>query len=585
MKRFFCLFISALLLLTALFGIMEQPSHAVELNPLLEIGLFYGTNALAAANLQNAAGDTEGYDVGWFDQSTRAFFKVFTTDEKYITVLKNETLWVTSSNTYYDVMPSSFVYVIGACHLQSPESYMSLSEALEFVSVLDEYLGLKAYPAYINGEYFVRTGNYEFPEDCENDRQFIKAYTGIDFVSVEESASCYSVSVTGTDTILFEFDNACPLGIKPKSSTTWFRGNRYNGGFEYDRRSGGNMTVSNVVKIDDYIRGVVPSEVYSSWPIEALKVEAICAKCFALNTIGRHSNQGFDLCNTEDCQVYTGIGNANENTNAAVDGVSGYFVTYAGSIIPTYYHSSSGGYTENSENVWSATVPYLKAVEDTYLDYGYEMAIKAGYLKQPLTYSYTLTISQLNTLAAEKGITSEKVVGVYVKEFTEAGNVKRVAFVTESGNEIVYSKERARTIFNNSSINGLRAGSMRFTITAGGGTYINDEKYNSGTYDLYAIGNQGVQKMSNQDLTGAYVLTSNGTEVIGSGSDTFTLRGYGSGHNIGLSSWGSYGMAMAGFTYDQIVQYYFTGTDITFIEESVTEIPDTDMTGDIIEDE
>ena len=80
--------------------------------------------------------------------------------------------------------------------------------------------------------------------------------------------------------------------------------------------------------------------------------------------LGKHT--GFDLCTTEDCQVYYGTEGANATTDAAVDQTAGQYLTYDGALCGTYYSSSDGGATENSENVWVKAVPYLRGVVDPY---------------------------------------------------------------------------------------------------------------------------------------------------------------------------------------------------------------------------
>lgn len=97
-----------------------------------------------------------------------------------------------------------------------------------------------------------------------------------------------TVIVTGTDTILFEFDcgGSENLGILPietrEKTVTWFRGYRYYGGFEYQRVSGGNINVINVVDLEDYVKCVIPWEMSKDWPVEALKAQAVCARTYAV---------------------------------------------------------------------------------------------------------------------------------------------------------------------------------------------------------------------------------------------------------------------------------------------------------------
>jgi SpoIID/LytB domain protein len=120
----------------------------------------------------------------------------------------------------------------------------------------------------------------------------------------------------------------------------------------------------NEVNLDDYLLGVVPAEMPSSWPPEALKAQAIAARTYAYANLGKHAKDGFDVVDTTDDQVYSGIKAETSSSNAAVCATSGVVMTYQGNPICAYFHSASGGITENPESVWGKPLPYLRAVMD-----------------------------------------------------------------------------------------------------------------------------------------------------------------------------------------------------------------------------
>jgi stage II sporulation protein D len=138
----------------------------------------------------------------------------------------------------------------------------------------------------------------------------------------------------------------------------------YRGSIEF-RRGRGVMAV-NVLALNDYVQGVVPGEMPSSWHPEALKAQAVTARSYALATINRGAD--FDLYPDTRSQVYRGVAGEASSTNAAVHATSGQVVTYGGRIAITYYFSSSGGKTENVENSFlgSTPKPWLKGVDDPY---------------------------------------------------------------------------------------------------------------------------------------------------------------------------------------------------------------------------
>ena len=122
------------------------------------------------------------------------------------------------------------------------------------------------------------------------------------------------------------------------------------------------MTVINHVLTEDYLYGVVPKEMPSTWPMGALRAQSIAARTFALKNRNRHNEQGFDLCNTAHCQVYEGSSAETKETTEAVDRTRGEVMFYHGAVIDAVFHTDSGGMTESAEQVWGRYVPYLRSV-------------------------------------------------------------------------------------------------------------------------------------------------------------------------------------------------------------------------------
>jgi stage II sporulation protein D len=140
----------------------------------------------------------------------------------------------------------------------------------------------------------------------------------------------------------------------------------YRGALEV-RASGSGVQAINVVGIEDYVRGVISKESPSSWPIEALKAQAVAARSYALSTGGRGT---FDHYDDTRSQVYAGVGAETAKTNQAVDATRLQVVLYAGRIAQTFFFSTSGGHTENNElsslGFGQPPLPYLRGVEDPY---------------------------------------------------------------------------------------------------------------------------------------------------------------------------------------------------------------------------
>jgi len=121
-----------------------------------------------------------------------------------------------------------------------------------------------------------------------------------------------------------------------------------------------------VVAVEDYVRGVVAGEMPSGWPAQALEAQAVAARTFALTSdVG---GAAFDVYDDTRSQVYGGVGAESAATDEAVAATRGQVVTYRGSAVATYYFASSGGHTENVENVWTGSTPepWLRGVPDPY---------------------------------------------------------------------------------------------------------------------------------------------------------------------------------------------------------------------------
>ncbi len=112
--------------------------------------------------------------------------------------------------------------------------------------------------------------------------------------------------------------------------------------------------------VDDYLKGVVPTEMGLKKPLEALKAQAIAARSFAITT-RRHAIDGFDVCTASHCQVYKPQ-NRYPDSDQAVDATSGRVVTYNGRIVAAHFFAHCDGHTRNSEDVWSGKVAYYRSV-------------------------------------------------------------------------------------------------------------------------------------------------------------------------------------------------------------------------------
>ena len=154
-----------------------------------------------------------------------------------------------------------------------------------------------------------------------------------------------------------------PLVFSPGTAPLALGDRAYRGTF---RVTGGKaVRVVNVVGLESYLWGVVPSEMPDTWPAEALKSQAIVARTYALTHMVGGGD--FDVYPDTRSQVYGGLPAESESAHEAVDGTAGEVVLYKGALAQTFFFSSSGGRTANVQDVWgSKPMPYLVSVPDPY---------------------------------------------------------------------------------------------------------------------------------------------------------------------------------------------------------------------------
>lgn len=410
---------------------------------------------------------------------------------------------------------------------------------------------------------------YEFGY-YDGDRSFVALrQTDVTTITMSPSGgSSVTVTRTGTSEVLYEhFDRDHPLGVRPFGTITWFKGCRYAGGFEYVPESAGSLRVINVVDLEDYVKGVVPYEMPGDWPLEALEAQAVCARTFVQGHSKHLREYGFDVCGGVDCQVYNGHGSGgagpSETSDRAVENTAGLCIYYNGTLVQdAVYHSSDGGATEDGANVWGTETGYLKGKADPY---------EAQTSVPNNSYSVTYTAGELSWILDQKGHSVGTVQDVYVSEYTPLGNVKQVTFVGTAGTK-TFTGDDCRMIFYSSTYQ-KSVSSMRFDINGRrggtGGLSVNGTGQLSSLDGVSVISGGGT--VSTLWGNSASAMTSSGSVTVsaevrqpsggGNSNGTFVITGTGNGHNVGMSQYGAKAMAELGYSFQEILNFYYT--DIT----------------------
>ncbi|MBS1999469.1 MAG: SpoIID/LytB domain-containing protein [Cyanobacteria bacterium SZAS LIN-2] len=211
------------------------------------------------------------------------------------------------------------------------------------------------------------------------------------------------------------------------------------------------IAVINIVRIEDYLLSVVPSEVPSSWPQEALKAQAIAARSYVVANLGKHRADGYDVKDTVEDQVYRGVASENNETNVACAATTGLVLKQNAQVISAFFHSTSGGSTELPENVWGKPLPYLKSVVD------FDDAA-------PLfTWNRTFTVAQLNKLLGMDAADQLSGLLVVGRHKSNSQRVKHMIAVGSSSARVLTGTELRRL---------LNLPSTQFSVLQSDGAYV-----------------------------------------------------------------------------------------------------------------
>ena len=147
--------------------------------------------------------------------------------------------------------------------------------------------------------------------------------------------------------------NENAVRISPRNASGFcFNGTEYRG--ELDITANGELIEAvNRVGLEDYLKGVVPREVYHFWPMSALKAQAVASRSYAVFEASRRKKRDYDLTSDTFTQVYGGRSAERLRTTSAVEATRGKVLVYEDKFIPGYFHASCGGHTASISKVWN----------------------------------------------------------------------------------------------------------------------------------------------------------------------------------------------------------------------------------------
>ena len=367
-----------------------------------------------------------------------------------------------------------------------------------------------------------------------------------------------------------------------KSSIFELNGIKYRNMCIVKRVIGSDFTVINRVTMSEYLYGVVPKEMSGEWPIEALKAQAIAAKNYVLSA-PRKFNYGFDVCSTINSQVYGGYSAEKPRSNQAVDETKGLVLTHAGKVVPLYYHSSSGGVTDASENVWSSALPYIKSTLDPYS------------LGAPnADWSLSLSKGDIEVKLIVAGYNVGALKSVQILERAPSGRVTQMAFIGSNGTARI-EKDKVRSILGSTLLKSMlfsfEPTTVQVQASVQTGTIKKQDvepvfvRSNEGIFSKLIGSNQvsiegksgvvtkviDINALRNAKDIYSSVNTQNGydiyafksTEAFDISGSNVVFYGHGYGHGLGMSQWGAKKMADEGLMFQDILKHYYANTQLS----------------------
>ena len=342
-------------------------------------------------------------------------------------------------------------------------------------------------------------------------------------ISVQRNAQAPGDQVSASAQVM---GSGQTIWLEPLASGLALGNSKPAGDFQLKQRSyrgrlqvavkGSVLQAINTVDLESYLPSVVGSEMPASWPQAALRAQAVAARTYALRQ--RSASQPFDVSATVASQVYKGVEAETPSTREAVASTRGEVLMYAGNLVNAVFHSSSGGSTENSGDLWTQQLPYLVSVPDV------DQASPVSRWQQ-----------RLEPLALTKAF--GEIGGanrIEILSSTSSGRVRQARVIGPSGTLVLTGAELRSRL-------GLRSTLVRFELV--GSDVASSQLPSSGPPIL-------------PPLAGS---TAPPIEVP---QPTLLAVGRGFGHGVGMSQWGAYALAQRGEGYPEILRYYFRGTDL-----------------------
>ncbi|MGJ7910853.1 SpoIID/LytB domain-containing protein [Neobacillus sp. LXY-1] len=314
----------------------------------------------------------------------------------------------------------------------------------------------------------------------------------------------------------------------------------YLGNFKLSVENSIYVSVVNLIYLEDYIKCVVPAEMYASWNKEALKSQAVAARSFAYYSKDKVINDS-----PANYQAYEGTSKLYPNSTAATQETAGEILTYNGAVIQALFSASNGGMTQNNYNEYgSPALPYFPIKKDTY---------DTKLTWNPVIHKKQMYITSVDLRHPE--LWWDK---INETDPTISKNIK--AWLNNNGysNKQIKMVSIPKVAFYEKDSSG-RAIRGDLTITF----FVKDKRDSTGKLVLQTVKKTNVIADQVRDIIGRSIIPSTLISSVTETTSAFSIKGSGNGHGIGLSQHGANNRANAGILYKSILTFYYPGTALT----------------------
>lgn len=218
-----------------------------------------------------------------------------------------------------------------------------------------------------------------------------------------------------------------PILIEPVQSSLTWNNNSYTGTFYVLPSSGGQLMLVEYVSLEEYLHGVLPYEMSPSWPVEALKAQAVAARTYTLKSLENVKNKSFDLYSDVRSQVYRGNGKKYDAVTRAVDETKGQVLTYQGKLFFTYYHANCGGATDDVSS-WHFSTKSIKPLSGA--------SCKFDSHSKSHNWNMTVPLSKVEKYAQSVGLKGT-LKSIRIVRKTNTGRATNLTLTTSKGSKTV----------------------------------------------------------------------------------------------------------------------------------------------------